>query len=50
MTVSRHYSKNFDVKAAIFLNVIGSEAVDLFGTFNLKDADRMDYEKLLASF
>lgn len=51
MKVAGHPSKSSDVKKAIFtLIVMDEEAIDLFVTFHLKEADRKNYEKVFASF
>ncbi|KAJ8892444.1 hypothetical protein PR048_005024 [Dryococelus australis] len=42
--------KAFDLKVAILLNLVGEDVVEVFNTFNLSDAERQDYNKVLAAF
>ncbi|KAK9688348.1 hypothetical protein QE152_g35611 [Popillia japonica] len=39
-------NKSAEVRAAIFLNFIGEDAIDLFNTFNLAEEDKKDVEKI----
>lgn len=43
-------SKKPEVQAAILLNLIGEDALDLYNTFNLSEADSKDFEKILSAF
>ncbi|KAK9688331.1 RNase H-like domain found in reverse transcriptase [Popillia japonica] len=43
-------NKSAEVRAAIFLNFIGEDAIDLFNTFNLAEEDKKDVEKIKKAF
>lgn len=43
-------NKSAAVRAAIFLNFIGEDAIDLFNTFNLAEEDKKDVEKIKKAF
>ncbi|XP_063242528.1 uncharacterized protein K02A2.6-like [Bacillus rossius redtenbacheri] len=50
MLATGYESKPSAVKAAMWLNLIGDEAVELFNTFDLPAEDRRDFEKVLRAF
>lgn len=37
-------------KSAIFLRVVGQEAIDIFNTFSLTPAEREDYDPIVQKF
>lgn len=47
MIASGYKEKTSEVRAAIFLNIVGEEAIEKFNTFDLSDADRKDAEKVM---
>lgn len=50
MKATGHNNKDSSTKTAILLNVLGEEAIELFQTFDLKDEERSDYEKVIKAF
>ncbi|XP_063227048.1 uncharacterized protein LOC134533454 [Bacillus rossius redtenbacheri] len=42
--------KPSEVKAAILLNLVGEDAVEVFNTFNLSDDDRKQFDAVIAAF
>lgn len=50
LKASGHENKSSDVKAAILLNALGEDAIDLFYTFDLKDEERNEYDAVLKAF
>ncbi|XP_046590280.1 uncharacterized protein LOC124293457 [Neodiprion lecontei] len=50
MKVSGKTSIESEMKVAIFLNLIGEDAVELFNTFNLSDADKTNEHKVIEHF
>lgn len=47
MIASGYKEKTSEVRAAIFLNIVGEEAIEKFNTFDLSDAERKDAEKVM---
>ncbi|KAJ8981588.1 hypothetical protein NQ317_002616 [Molorchus minor] len=50
MKASEKDSKSSDIKASILLSLAGEEAVELFNTFGLSEADSLEEEKILDAF
>ncbi|KAJ8975158.1 hypothetical protein NQ317_014532 [Molorchus minor] len=50
MKASEKDSKSSDIKASILLSLAGEEAVELFNTFGLSEADSLEEEKILDTF
>lgn len=49
-TAAELSDKKEEVKIATFLNALGEEALELFPTFDLSDADKKSYEKVIKSY
>ncbi|KAK9685184.1 hypothetical protein QE152_g38241 [Popillia japonica] len=50
ITATNRKNSEKEIKAAIFLNLIGEEAVDLFNTFNLTADEKKDIDKIINAF
>nr|XP_022902184.1 uncharacterized protein K02A2.6-like [Onthophagus taurus] len=50
MSATEKNNLQSNVKAAILLNLVGEEAVEIFNGFNLKEDEKIDYKKVMESF
>ncbi|XP_033331387.2 uncharacterized protein LOC117223276 [Megalopta genalis] len=50
MTATGRDAQSKDVQAATLLNLIGSEAIDVFETLDVSEADKKDPEKIITAF
>lgn len=50
MVASEYSVKSSEIRAAVLLNLIGQDAIDLFDTFALTADERKDYDKVLGAF
>lgn len=50
MSAAEYTEKSDAIKIAIFLNIIGGDAIEVFDTFNLSAQQRLDYNTVINSF